>query len=222
MKNLTWLAYVIALLSTIDVDASPLKGKFKINVNNSDQKCLDVKLYREMSEGQRITILTPVNDLLYLSKDYCFVYWPDESPPELKNSLLKYNFYESRDLGIRYSLTYEKLSSDEQRIAFAHLFLKSLTERSVVLPATSNINEIRYVLPTHKQGKKTFRALSLLSSDNDYQLLHNGLLALADKPPIDKDWPELVKLVELVLTNLNSTSAQTIDMWDELAKRKIP
>jgi hypothetical protein len=122
-------------------------------------------------------------------------------------------------MGTRYRLTFDTLSSDQQRIAFAHLFIKTLTERSMVIPKKVHDTEIEYLLPTRNKGRVELQAFSLVPSINDFELLHNGLLELADKPPIDKDWPELVKLVELVLTNLDSKSAQTVDMMDSLAQR---
>ncbi|NQZ11117.1 MAG: hypothetical protein HRT35_28530 [Algicola sp.] len=109
----------------------------------------------------------------------------------------------------RYRRTYDTLRTDEEKIAFAHLYIKTLSQKSLVLPKSVENYKISYLLPTFEGDMVVMFSSNIATTD--YNLIYDGLMALADKPAIDKDWPKLVKLVDLVLTNLDSKVAQTVE-----------
>jgi hypothetical protein len=220
MKNLTKMVVTGLFLSTVGAQAAQSALDQKANVNNNAPQCPDVKLYRDVPDGQRSTLMTRArtDDPLYLSTHYCFAFFSGSEQKDIEKLPAKLSFNQTRRLFRRYGRTYDTLTDDQQRIAFAHLYLKMLSEQALVLPYTNIENKIKYSV-SFKDKDKTVLFSANLANSKDYHLLYNGLLELADKPLIDKDWPELVKLVELVLTNLDSKSAQSVEMLDVLAQR---
>ena len=198
-----------ALVMTVMSAQAETNHTTKKNTKNNDPKCPDIELRREVPDGQRYAIAMIEDDPVYLSAHYCFGFWKVEPPSTAYDLPTKYTFDQTRNLFKRYHATYDSLEADEEKIAFAHLYLKHLSEQSLVLPKAVGDKTISYIMPTLEDGRVVMFA-STIATD-DYYLIYDGLMALADKPPIDKDWPKLVKLVDLVLTNLDSKVAQTIE-----------
>ncbi|MCJ8274172.1 MAG: hypothetical protein MJK04_32845 [Psychrosphaera sp.] len=137
-----------------------------------------------------------------LSPAYCFGHFAHGR----KYQRLLPGYFEGESsihLNKRYSKAFKTLETVEQRVAFVHLFLKSLTHQVLVLPITVGIEpkQIRVILTMGGEHTSLWQLTVTPAGHSD---IHDGLMALGDNPQIAEQWPDLVKLADEVISGVAS------------------
>ncbi|MCJ8274379.1 MAG: hypothetical protein MJK04_33895 [Psychrosphaera sp.] len=181
-------------------------------VDSQTNQCPTQKLHRQVEKDQRVTINFQIDDPVYLSKHYCFAHVTNDEIANKNQLPTVIKDTEAFAMTGRYNASYKSLSRDEQKVAFAHLFLKTLSQKMMVIPQRDSRQKLHILLPTNGGTRVILVRQNLAVTDADYSLIRDGLLELVDKPAIDQDWPELVKLVGRVIENKSSKGDQTVGL----------
>lgn len=102
-----------------------------------------------------------------------------------------------------YNKLWPNLTSNDEKIAFAHLFLKQLNHKTQVISVNNSENELTVVIPGNKSTGGQIQLLHNLSvTAEDYLVVEQGLRTLAmtnDDSQINATWPKLKKRVKWVI-----------------------
>lgn len=164
-------------------------------------------LYRAVDTSLRKTTMTPVEDPLFLSSTYCFGHFDHGR----QDQRLLPGYFKDRAailLQRRYGKAFKALETTEQRVVFVHLFLKTLTHKVLVLPATVRVEpkQIKVILTMDGKSAQNTSLWQMTITPPGYADVHDGLMALKDKPELVEQWPQLVKLVAEVINGNGATT----------------
>jgi hypothetical protein len=166
----------LLLLTSIASDAA--NSQSHQSANDQVNGCANTNLYRQTSEEQRKTAVTPNDDLVLLSKHYC-VGFTDLSTVKSSSLPTKMSNIEALVMFGRYNKVWRALSTTEEKVMFAHLYLKQLSKKALILPQTIQADKISIVLPAALGRDKVILVQHNLSVTlADYLVVHQGLLDL--------------------------------------------
>lgn len=133
----------IAALAAAALFAMPANAKSP--ENDSRQNCNHTTtLYSALTSQERNGNLTPVDSNVLSSPHYCVGYLDKLGYLETKPGLTE---QEVRHIRTRYNLVWSNLKSDDEKVAFAHRFLKAFSQDTVVYAKTGIDNQITIVIP---------------------------------------------------------------------------
>ncbi|MCJ8270818.1 MAG: hypothetical protein MJK04_15610 [Psychrosphaera sp.] len=197
MKKLNLIKYglLLVLLSSTNVAASE-----EPQMGQDSNKCPYQPLYRTVDALARKTMMTPVDDPLFMSETYCFGYFAHGR----EDYRLLPGYFKGETaifLQRRYTKAYRTLQTTEQRVAFVHLFLKSLTHKVLVLPTTVRIEpkQIKVFLTMNGDEPNNTSLFHMAVTPKGHAAVHDGLIALKDGSLIAEQWLQLVELVDEVI-----------------------
>ncbi|NQZ11037.1 MAG: hypothetical protein HRT35_28115 [Algicola sp.] len=206
MNKLSRLSFILLLLLSSQSGLanndqySQYDQEDKAQAGINKVQCPYLPLYRAVEKSLRKTTLTPVDEPLFLSTAYCFGHFSHGR----KDQRLLPGYFPDKtamNLNKRYSQAYKTLQSTEERVAFVHLFLKSLTQQVLVLPVTVGIKpkQIRVILTMSSTVSNHSSLWQFTVTPSGHADVYDGLIALGDRPQITEQWPDLVKLVDEVI-----------------------
>jgi hypothetical protein len=182
--------------------------------------CPDVKLLRHATKEQRkLTLVgkSPGEEPFFLSEHYCFVYIrPLTTDNTIQNATYTSDqvYYFIKD----YRAVYRQLRSDEQKMAFIHLYVQALSQRALVYPdAHGNLVNISVSFKLDDGSSLGFHH-NLIERDDDHRLMLDKLADIQSNPPTEKDNPVLMALVLQVLDVKQRLSAESAQ--DQLMESK--
>lgn len=145
--------------------------------NQLDSRCTKTPfLYRNIDQEKRVTSLTPVDSKVLLSQHYCIGFTEHLGSTE---GDITFSLNDVIEMVSRYRFVWSVLDGDE-KVSFAHMFLKRLSRQTLILPSTRTENEITVFIPgSNSTGRKTYFPLAVNVVQQDYWLIESGLIALS-------------------------------------------
>ena len=142
-----------------------------------NNQCADTTLYRELSPSERQTRSTPNDNPVLLSPHYC-VGFTDISKIHSDPLAAELTVEQSRAMFARYDSAWSSLENVEQKVMFAHLFLKKLSKDMMTLPLTGNTTQLNIMLPSTNQGSVKLIKHNLTVTTDDHAEVFQGLTDL--------------------------------------------
>ncbi|MCJ8271110.1 MAG: hypothetical protein MJK04_17130 [Psychrosphaera sp.] len=194
---LSALLICAAAAQTMAVEQSPAKAKLD---------CPNVKLLRHATKEERKLSTTPDGEPFFFSEHYCFAYVRPFTQDNAKLPI-KYHGKVTSNISTKYHTVYHQLRSDEQKLAFIHLFIATLTQRAAIYPNHTAASSPSILVPTHVRG--TGYQFDLIT-DEDPRLMLDKLADIQVNPPQEKDHPKLMALVLQVLDASQRITAESV------------
>ncbi|MCJ8270819.1 MAG: hypothetical protein MJK04_15615 [Psychrosphaera sp.] len=199
---------LIAIVFAICIFASNSISVAVASEQSHPQKCQNDKLFRDLERNARITTITPIDDPLFSSVQYCFGYKEvNNKKPAVFDDLQIMKMQKS------YTAAYKSLASTEERIAFVHMFLEKLTRKTLIYPVTANRieSEIKIGLTsTDYSGSKATQWLMSVTL-SDHNAVYDGLMALPKRTKFQSEWPDLFQLVKDILKGRRGESTESVE-----------
>lgn len=115
------------------------------------------------------------------SPHYCVAYRDNFNAQNSKSLLTTAEVHFIR---ARYNWVWSKLKSDDEKVAFAHLFLKEFSQRYLVYTSAVFTAQTNIIIPSNtvneNQSRQAYLTFNLSVKDEDYQMLTQGLEILAN------------------------------------------
>jgi hypothetical protein len=166
-------------------------------VNSNAQQCQNNLLYRDITPSQRLTTLGHEGEAVLLSEHYCIGFVGDI---QQQHMAIKLTLTEALNISSRYNLVWSRLQQIEEKTAFAHLFVKQLSRKQLVLPSAMNENALTVSIPAKTPNGNIIKVShNLTVSVQDHLVVYEGLhhlAMLADDTDYLRTWSDLDVLVK--------------------------
>lgn len=165
----------------------------------SKPQCPDLLLLRNASPEQLERSFVTSEDKVFLSDQYCFVWYGRSSEPFDEHFSTAYNDKQVGYVDANYLRTFEDITDVDKRFMFVHFFLQELSQRMSVTPITTGNQEAVLVVYTHHRTTeaKSWYGLSI-SKDMTLSDFRQNLGKAQQGNPQPDDYPAIIKLVKRV------------------------
>lgn len=158
-----------------------------------------VRLLKDAPPEDRRLSLSSLDEPFFLSEQFCFVLAGRRLQLHEAHFPLAYDSEQFKNLIINYQQAYRSIADLDKRLNFAHLFVRALTQKAIVTglnPGKPRADVL--VAAKMEKGAAAWHLLPITPDMGHLDALAK-LGALQNNPPLAKDHPKLMKLVELVL-----------------------
>ncbi len=214
MKNTIILtALFVSMLPALMVGSAQA---FEVEQSSAKSKldCRDVKLLRDATKEQRkLTVLktSTGEEPFFLSEHYCFAYLRAFTGDDTSQNAT-HTVDEVVNIVRNYRAVFGQLRSEEQKLAFIHLYVQTLSQRAIVYPDVHG--DLANISISTSTNSDKFRSggffHNLIKKEDNHRLMLDKLADIQSNPPTAKDNPTIMALVLQVLDVNKRLSAESV------------